>query len=98
MELYTFAETRSAFDTLCRMSSCLQQVNNDQELLGGECTFFLAHVIYQAILALMTMGQGSPSAEIQDRIITLEWLLQHIKARWPLAGKLLSRMSIRKCT
>ncbi|KAH7018452.1 uncharacterized protein B0I36DRAFT_335975 [Microdochium trichocladiopsis] len=89
-ELYTFVETRSAFDTLCHMSSYLQQAGDGQQLLGGECTFFLADVIYQAISTLMNIGRGSPSAEIQDKIATLKWLLQHLKSRWLLAGVYLS--------
>lgn len=83
-EIHTFVETRSAFDTLCRISLSLQQGYDD---LGGECTFFLAHVVYQAISTLMTIGQGNPSTEIKDSIKTLSWLLHHIKGSWPLASK-----------
>ncbi|KAH7258009.1 hypothetical protein BKA59DRAFT_471325 [Fusarium tricinctum] len=85
-ELHTFVETRSAFDTLYRIASYLQQGYDEQYLLGGECTFFLAHVAYQAISALMTIGQGNPSTETKERITTIGWLLEHIKARWPLSG------------
>lgn len=61
------------------------------DLLQGQCTFFLVGVVYQGLLALMTIGQGNPSAEISETITTLIWLLDHIRGRWPLAGKFLDK-------
>lgn len=86
---HTFMETRSAIDTLCRIALELQQGSNMVDPLQGQCTFFLVGVVYQGLLALMTIGQGNPSAEISETITTLSWLLEHIRGRWPLAGKLL---------
>jgi hypothetical protein len=82
-----FVETRSAIDTICRIALALQQGSNMVDLLQGQCTFFLVGVVYQGLLALMTIGQGNPSAEITETITTLRWLLEHIRSRWPLAGK-----------
>ncbi|EEA22376.1 hypothetical protein TMatcc_008182 [Talaromyces marneffei ATCC 18224] len=83
---HTFMETRSAIDTLCRIALELQQGSNMVDPLQGQCTFFLVGVVYQGLLALMTIGQGNPSAEISETITTLSWLLEHIRGRWPLAG------------
>jgi hypothetical protein len=58
------------------------------DLLEGQCTFFLAGVVYQGALALLTIGQGNPSVEVNESIDLLTWLLEHIQGRWPLAGKL----------
>ena len=86
-----FVETRSAIDTLCRIALALRQGSHMIDLLQGQCTFFLVGVVYQGLLALITIGQGNPSAEISDTITTLSWLLEHIRGRWPLAGKLLTK-------
>lgn len=82
-----FDETRSAIDTLCRIALALQKGSNMVDLLQGQCTFFLVGVVYQGLLALMTIGQGNPSAEIISTTATLTWLLEHVRSRWPLAGK-----------
>lgn len=87
-----FVETRSAIDTLCRISLALQQGSNMIDLLQGQCTFFLVGVVYQGLLTLMTIGQGNPSAEISETITTLTWLLERIRDRWPLAGKFLDNL------
>ncbi|KAL5338121.1 hypothetical protein BJX70DRAFT_217487 [Aspergillus crustosus] len=83
---HTFVETNNAFDTLCRISSNLQQGAEQQYFQGGQCTFFLAGVIYQAISALMTLGQGNPSAELEEKIALLQWALRNIRAQWPVSG------------
>lgn len=90
VQQHTFDETRGAFNALCRIASSLQHGDDEQYLLGDECSFFLVHVVYQAISALITIGQGNPSAEIEERITILRWLLQHLQTRWPLSGKSLS--------
>ena len=84
---YTFVETHNAINTLCRIASVLQQRSNMVDLLNGQCTFFLAGVAYQAASAIMTMGKGTPSAEMKENINLLRWLLQHIRNRWPLSGE-----------
>ena len=89
VQQHMFVETRSAIDTLCRIALALQQGSNMIDLLQGQCTFFLVGVVYQGLLALITVGQGNPSGEISDTITTLTWLLEHIRGRWPLAGKFL---------
>ncbi|EED22258.1 conserved hypothetical protein [Talaromyces stipitatus ATCC 10500] len=88
---HTFIETRIAIDTLCRIASALQERSNMVDLLQGQCTFFLVNIVYQGVSALMTIGQGNPSAEIRESIDTLSYLLGNIRSRWPLAGKVLAK-------
>jgi hypothetical protein len=85
-ERHTFSETRTAFDTLYRIALFLQQGSEIQLLLQGQCTFFLASVVYHALSALMTVGKGDPSAEVRQKIEALRWLLGHLRERWPLSG------------
>lgn len=94
VQQHTFVETRNAIDTLCRIASALQQGSNMVDLRHGQCTFFLVGVVYQGVSALMTIGQGNPSAEIRESITALRWLLRHIRTRWPLSGEFLDKKSL----
>lgn len=92
---HTLVETHDAIDTICQIASTLQQGSNLVDLQHGQCTFFLVGVVYQAVSALMTLGKGTPSAEIKAQIVLLRWLLQHIRTRWPLSGEFPSKSSLK---
>lgn len=49
-------------------------------------TPFLAHVVYQAALFLIRMGQGAPDSIVTGRISLYKGLLQDIAARWKMAS------------
>ncbi|KAJ0413306.1 hypothetical protein BJY00DRAFT_319921 [Aspergillus carlsbadensis] len=89
---HTFSETHNAFDTLYRIALFLQQGSEMQDLLRGQCTFFLASVVYQAISALLTIGRGDPDAAVRERerVEALRWLLGHLGGRWVVSGVYLS--------
>lgn len=87
IEKHTFEETYYAFETLCRISRTLQEEESKYLVGGGECTFFLADVIYRASMALVTLGQGTPSGELKSRMAALKWLMRRLQPRWPLTGK-----------
>ncbi|CEL03108.1 hypothetical protein ASPCAL04265 [Aspergillus calidoustus] len=92
-ERHTFSETRNAFDTLYRIALFLKQGSETQLpllLLRGQCTFFLASVVYHASSALMTIGRGDPSAVVREKIEAFGWLLGFLGERWPLSGVYLS--------
>ncbi|KAL3452081.1 hypothetical protein BJX65DRAFT_303795 [Aspergillus insuetus] len=89
-ERHTFSETRNAFDTLYRIALFLQEGTVIQVFLQGQCTFFLASVVYDALSTLMTIGKGDPSAEVRRKIEALRWLLGHLRERWPLSGVYMS--------
>lgn len=92
---HTLVETHDAIDTICQIASTLQQGSNMVDLQHGQCTFFLVGVVYQAVSALMTLGKGTPSAEIKEQIVLLRWLLQHIRTRWPLSGEFPSKSGLK---
>jgi hypothetical protein len=85
-ERHTFAETRNALNTLYRVALFLQQGSEMQAFLQGQCTFFLASVVYHALSALVTIGRGDPSAEVRGMIEALRWLLGYLGERWPVSG------------
>jgi hypothetical protein len=94
-ERHTFSETRNAFDTLYRIALFLKQGSETQLplLLRGQCTFFLASVVYHASSALMTIGRGDPSAAVREKIEAFGWLLGFLGERWPLSGNALGSLS-----
>lgn len=55
--------------------------------LDEEYPVFLIQVLYQAALATIEMGRGTPNEQLEERLGTLKWLLQHIQPRWRVAGK-----------
>lgn len=91
VQKHMFVETQSAIDTLCRIASGIHLGTNIIDLPQGQCTFFLVGIVYQGLSALITIGQGNPSADIRDTMTTLRWLLEHVRGRWPLAGKSLNK-------
>ena len=89
VQQHTFFETRNAIDTLCRIATALQQGSNMVDPQQDQCTIFLVGLVYQGISALMTIGNGNPSAEIKESITVLRWLLRHMRSRWPLSSEFL---------
>ncbi|KAL3492777.1 hypothetical protein BJX62DRAFT_235936 [Aspergillus germanicus] len=89
-ERHIFSETRNALDTLYRIALFLQQGSEMQIFMQGQCTFFLASVVYHALSALVTIGRGDPSAEVRGKIEALRWLLRFLGERWPVSGVYLS--------
>lgn len=90
---HTYAETHNALDTLCRIAFGIQQGSSPVDFEQGQCTFLLVGVVYQGLSALLTIGKQNPSAEIRESITILRWLLRHLRTRWPLSGKSLSKTS-----
>ncbi|KAF7556350.1 hypothetical protein G7046_g6322 [Stylonectria norvegica] len=84
---HMLGETSLVFDTLDRIAIYLQLGHEEQSLMGNECTIFLVDVLYRAIMALHTLGQGKPSPAIAEQTSHLKWFLGHIQTRWSLAAK-----------
>ena len=92
-------ESHHAIETLDKIASYLQLGRDEQFLLGNECTVYLVDVIYRTISTLMSLGQGSPTFELTDKIDRLKWFLRtHFTSRWPLAGKFSGALFIWLCS
>ncbi|KAH8123007.1 hypothetical protein FP744_10007147 [Trichoderma asperellum] len=88
-EAYThmFPESRRVLDILTQMAFCMRKDAEEGKSLDEEYPVFLMQVLYQAALATIEMGQGTPNEQLKERLGTLKWLLQHIQPRWRVASK-----------
>lgn len=78
-----FPEAASALDRLAHMASCLRSGH-----LKPKFSIFFLHVMYQAAMALVTIGGGSPDEETKTKLEMIKDLLQLLKPEWLVAGKI----------
>src|SRR5687768_17597123 len=73
-----YQETHSALETLDRMSKmvCHEDAGDGPSPRKGHSTLFLVELVYQAISTLMTIKEGFPPSEFQDKMESLRWLLK----------------------
>ncbi|KAL7935666.1 hypothetical protein V8C35DRAFT_297890 [Trichoderma chlorosporum] len=95
-ENHTFPETRRALDVLGRSSLVLRKdFENGKPLEEGLPIFFM-QTIYQAAMLAMDLGQDNPDKEIQEKIESFRWLLQHLQSRWKVAKIYLDILGAKK--
>jgi hypothetical protein len=85
--LYMFVESQRTLEKLTMMASGMREDAEAGRSLDEEFPVFLTQVVYQAALATIEMGQGSPDEQLKDRLETFKWLLGHMQPKWRVAGR-----------
>lgn len=89
-----FPETRPALDVLWLMASGLRNEIAQGVIPDNKFTIFLMQIVYQAASITITIGQGNPDEASKEKIDTFKWLLQHMRARWRVAGVYLTILNV----